>query len=125
MTELYKYIMTKKYFNGMMFLTFMATLYLVIHKNYIQFNSTVSIKNTRWQKVHLQVCKGYNPDPSNNRVIFDQYLTIGQSRAFTVDNGDDILYRRDIDPNHPDGVHFTNWAYANSDNSSGNSVNNP
>jgi len=115
----------KKYFTVIMALAIVATLYFVIHRNYIQFNSTVSIKNTRWQKVHVQVRKGYNPDPNHDRLIFDQYLTMGQSRTFSVDNGDDILYRRDVDPNNADGKHFTNWTYANCDDSSACTVNDP
>jgi hypothetical protein len=109
----------KRYFTLIMTITILATLYLVIHRNYIQFNSIVSIKNTRWQKVRVQVRKGYNPDPYHDKLIFDQYLTMGQSRTFTVDNGDDILYRRDSNPRQPDGVHFTSWTYANCANSSG------
>ena len=108
-----------------MVLTFMTTLYVVIHRNHLLSNLTVSIKNSRWQKVHLQVRKGYNPDPANDEVIFDQYLTIGESRVFTAGNGDDILYRRDLDPNHPDGKHFTDWIYASNDSSAASMVNNP
>jgi hypothetical protein len=114
-----------KYFITAMALTIIATLYLVIYKNYVQFNSTVSIKNTHWKKVHIQIHKGYHTGPDNNKLIFDQYLIMGQSRTFTVNDGDDILYRRDKDPDHPDGKSFTNWAYANCDDSFGCTVDNP
>lgn len=118
-------MMMKKYLILIIALTVAGSLYFVIHRNFTQFNSTVSIKNTRWQKVHVQVRKGYNPDPYHNKLIFDQYLTMGQSRTFTVNNGDDILYRRDNDPDHGDGIHFTKWAYANCDDSSTCIVDNP
>jgi len=108
-----------------MALTIIATLYLVFHRNYIQSNSTVSIKNTRWKKVHIQVCKGYRSDPSDHKLIFDQYLTRGQSRTFTVDGADNILYRRDKDPNHADGASFTSWTDADCDDSSMCTVDNP
>ena len=115
----------KKYFTLVMALTFMVTLYLLIYRNYIKYKSTVCIKNTHWQKMHVQVRTGYNSDPFHNRLVFDQYLTLGQSRTFSVDNGDDIMYRRDTDPNHGDGSHFTVWTYANCDNTSTCTVDNP
>ena len=103
----------------------MASLYVAVHRSYIQFNSTVSIKNTHWKKVHVQIRKGFYTDPNHAKLIFDQYLTMGQMNTFTVDNGDDILYRRDSDPNHADGVHFTGWKYADCGDSSSCIVNNP
>lgn len=114
----------KKYIIAIAAVTVIATLFMTIRRNYIQFNSTVSIKNTHWQKVHVQVRKGYSSDPNSNKLIFDQYLTMGQSRAFTID-GDDLLYRRDKDPDHPDGIHFTKWEYANCDNSFSCTIDNP
>jgi len=108
----------RKYFFTLTILISTLTLYFVIRKNYLEFNSTISIKNIHWQKVHIQVRKGFNPDPFKNKLIFDQYLGIGQSRTFTIDNGDDILYRRDTDPDHADGIHFTGWQYAGDDEAS-------
>ncbi|HVV54757.1 MAG TPA: hypothetical protein VHC47_05515 [Mucilaginibacter sp.] len=93
-------------------------LYFTIRKNYLAYNSIVYISNTRWHKVRVQVRKGFNPDPLHDKLIFDQYLMMGQSRTFTVDNGDDILYRRDENPDHPDGIHFTKWVYVDCDGSS-------
>jgi hypothetical protein len=115
----------KKYFTVMMALAVIAIFYLIIHRNYIQFNSTVSIKNTHWKKVHIQVRNDYNPDLHHHELIFDQYLTLGQSRTFTVDNADNILYRRDTDPTYADGTHFTNWTHANTDSSATCTVNKP
>lgn len=115
-----------KYFITAMALTIVATLYLVVHRNYAQFNSTVSIKNTRWKKVRIQICKGYRTGtPPKDKLIFDQFLAKGQSRTFTVDNGDNILYRRDKDPDHADGVSFTSWTYADCDDSLMCTVDNP
>ncbi|MGZ3751603.1 MAG: hypothetical protein ACXVAU_10035 [Mucilaginibacter sp.] len=115
----------KSYFTAVMVITTAASLFLAIHKNLIHFNSTVSIKNNHWEKLHIQVRKGYSPNPDNDKLIFDQSITMGHSHAFIIDNGDDILYRRDRDPSHPDGIHFTNWTYANCDDSAVCKVDNP
>jgi hypothetical protein len=115
----------RKYFITVIVLFSAATLYLVIRKNYLEFNSTVSIKNTRWEKVHIQVRKGYSPDPLRNKLIFDKDLALGESHTFKVDNGDDIIYRRDKDPDHADGKHYTNWIYANCYNASYRMVDDP
>ena len=128
MVETYHNILTlvmKKYIAIMLVIAAVIALIFILHKNYIHLNSTVSIRNTRWQKVHIQVRKGYKPNPLNDKLIFDQSLTMGQSRTFTIDNNDEIVYRRDMDPNHPDGVHFTSWTYANCDDSSVCTVDNP
>jgi hypothetical protein len=102
-----------------------AALSFVIKRSYMQFNAIVSIHNTQWQKVHVQVRKGYDPDPAKDKLIFDQYLVLGQSRTFTVNNGDDIVYRRDAYPDHADGKHFTRWTYANCNDSQNCVINNP
>src|SRR5437588_3708278 len=98
-----------KYLTALIVLILMATLFFIIHKNFGSHNPVVSIINTRWPKIHIQVREGDNPNPLSNKLIFDQYLTKGQSRSFAVDNGDNIIYRRDRDPNHADSVNFTNW----------------
>ncbi|HVW16144.1 MAG TPA: hypothetical protein VHB54_20100 [Mucilaginibacter sp.] len=115
----------RPYLRTALYIVLMPALYFIVRKNYLEYNSSVSIRNMRWHKVHVQVRKGFDPDPAHNKLVFDQYLVLGQSRTFTIDNGDDILYRRDANPNHPDGIHFTAWAYADCAGSSGCSVDNP
>jgi len=121
MVESYQHILTvimKRYLTTLLAIAIIITLILIIRRSYIQYNSIVSIRNSRWERVRIQVRKGFAPDPANDKLIFDQFLTKGQARAFTIDNGDDIVYRRDLDPNHADGIHFTPWTYANCDGSS-------
>jgi hypothetical protein len=98
-----------------------AVLFYLAKKNYTGYNSLVSIRNTRWQKVRIQVRAKNNP----GRPIFDEYLNNGQSKAFTINNGENIFYRRDLDPDHPDGIHFTKWTFANCGDSSACTINNP
>jgi len=119
------FIVMKKYLAVTMVLFLIAALFFILRKNFMQYNPIVSIVNTRWQKIHIQVREGENPNPLNNKLIFDQCLTKGQSRSFMVDNGDNIIYRRDRDPNHADSIHFTNWIVAKCDNSSTFILNNP
>ena len=119
------FIMMKKY-SAMVFLVAMVvSVIFIVRRNYMQFNSIVSVSNSRWANVHIQICKAGNGDPATDKLIFDQSLSKGQSRTFTINNGDDIVYRRDLDPNHPDGKHFTNWTYANYDGSSVCSIDDP
>ncbi len=119
------FIVMKRYFTLTMVVSLAVAIFFVFRKNFRQYNSVVSVRNTRWQKVHIQVREGDNPDPVHNKLIFDQYLTWGQSRTFMIDNGNDIIYRRDRDPNHADSVHFTGWIYAKCDNSSTFILDNP
>ncbi|HZX59813.1 MAG TPA: hypothetical protein VFE54_13845 [Mucilaginibacter sp.] len=118
-------IVMKKYLAILIVLFLIVALFFILHKNFMQYNPIVSVVNTRWQKIHIQVRAGDKPNPLSNKLIFDQCLTRGQSRSFTVDNGDNIIYRRDRDPNHADSVHFTNWIVAKCDNSSTFILNNP
>jgi hypothetical protein len=119
------FIVMKKYLTIIMAVSLAVAIFFIFRKNFRQYNSVVSIINTRWQKVHIQIREGDNPDPVRNKLIFDQYLTRGQSRAFTIDNGNNIVYRRDSNPNNADSVHFTNWIVAKCDNSSTFILDNP
>ena len=114
-------IIMRKYITAFMAIALAATLFYLIKKNYTGYNSLVSIHNTRWQKVHIQVRMDDNP----GKPIFDEYLNKGQSRAFTMNDGGNIIFRRDLDPKHPDGVHFPKWMYANCGDSSACTINNP
>jgi len=115
----------RKYFTTLIVIGCIIASIFAIRRNFMQFNSIVSIRNSQWEKVHIQVRKGFSDDPSRDQLIFDQFLDKGQSRSFSVDNGDDIVYRRDLNPNHPDGKHFTEWSYANNDGSTICSVDTP
>lgn len=109
----------KNYLIAILGLILIVSLFIAVRRGIIQYNSIVSIKNTQWQKVHVQVRKRSSNDAVSGKLIFDRSLTIGQSRTFTVENGDDILFRRDDDPNNADGIHFTNWTNADCDDSAG------
>ena len=117
-------ITMKRYFATVLIITGATLFIFLLRKNLQHFNSFVSISNMRWQKVHVQVRKGRS-DPFHDKLIFDEYLIKGQSRTFTVDDGNDIEYRHDIDPNDADGVHFTNWTFAGAGDSSVCNVNFP
>ena len=114
-------IIMRKYITVFMAVALAAALFYLIKKNYTGYNSLVSIRNTRWRKVHIQVRADEHPGTP----IFDEYLEKGQSRAFTMNDGENVIYRRDLDPDHPDGVHFTKWAYANCGDSAACTINNP
>ncbi|MGZ4001299.1 MAG: hypothetical protein ACXVIY_11745, partial [Mucilaginibacter sp.] len=66
----------RKYITAFMAIALVAALFYLIKKNYTGYNSLVSIHNTKWQKVHIQVHMDDNP----GKPIFDEYLNRGQSR---------------------------------------------
>jgi hypothetical protein len=119
------FIVMKKYLAIVMVLCLASAIFFIFQKNHVQYNAVVSIINTRWQKVRIQIREGDKPDPLRCRLIFDQYLTKGQSRTFTVDKGNNIIYRRDSNPNKADSMHFTKWIAAKCDNSSTFILDNP
>jgi len=67
-------IIMRKYITAFMAIALAATLFYLIKKNYTGYNSLVSIRNTRWQKVHIQV----RMDNTQGKPIFDEYLNKGQ-----------------------------------------------
>ncbi|HWD89605.1 MAG TPA: hypothetical protein VG367_15845 [Mucilaginibacter sp.] len=113
-------IIMRKYFTAFMAIALVAVLFYIVKRNYTGYNALVSIHNARWQKVHVQV----RIDDNSRKLVFDEYLYKGQSKAFTKSEGNDIVYRRDLDPDRPDGVHFTNWTPANCGDSSACTINN-
>ncbi|MFI5160960.1 MAG: hypothetical protein ACHQHN_06760 [Sphingobacteriales bacterium] len=115
----------KKYLAIVMMIGLASVVFFIFQKNHMQYSAVVSIKNTRWQRVRIQVREGENLDSLNSKLIFDQYLSKGQSRSFTIDNRNNIIYRRDRDPNNADNLHFTKWIVAKCDNSSTFILNNP
>ena len=115
----------RKYYTTLIVIGCIIASIFAIRRNFMQFNSIVSIHNSQWEKIRIQVRKGFSDDTSRDQLIFDQFLDKGQSRSFSVDNGDDIVYRRDLDPNHHDGKHFTEWSQANDDGSAICSIDTP
>ncbi|MBS1528686.1 MAG: hypothetical protein JSU01_00140 [Bacteroidetes bacterium] len=111
----------RKYFTAFMAIALAAALFYIVKRNYTGYNALVSIRNTRWEKVHIQVRTADN----TQKLVFDEYLYKGQSKAFTMSSGNKIIYRRDLDPDLPDGVHFTGWTAANCGDSSVCTINNP
>jgi len=114
-------ITMRKYFTAFMAIALATALFYIIKKNYTGYHSLVSVHNTRWQKVHIQVRMA----DGQQRVVFDEYLYKGQSKAFSMNSGDAIVYRRDEYPDHADGQHFTKWIPANCAGASACDINNP
>jgi hypothetical protein len=116
-------IMVRKHYTLLMVPALIIAFFFIVRNNFTHINSFISITNTRWQKVHIQIREA--SDQNSDKLIFDQYLVKGQTRAFSIDNANNILYRRDLNPNHADGVHFTSWIPAKSGDSSLFKVDNP
>jgi hypothetical protein len=114
-------VVMRKYITAFMAIALAAALFYLVKKNYTGYNSLVFIRNMRWQKVRIQI----RTDDDPAKPVFDEYLNKGQSRAFTMHDGDNIIFRRDLDPNHPDGVHFTEWRRANCGDSAACTINDP
>ena len=66
--------------------------------------------NKYWNNFHLQIRVGNNSNPENNAVYYNGNLAHGYQLAVPYDVF--CWYRRDANPNQPDGVHFTNWTSA-------------
>src|SRR6202012_3167162 len=95
-------IMVRKHYTLLMVPALIIAFFFIVRNNFTHINSFISITNTRWQKVHIQIREA--SDQNSDKLIFDQYLVKGQTRAFSIDNANNILYRRDLNPNHADGV---------------------
>lgn len=70
----------------------------------------VTIINKYWNSLHLQVRAGNNSIPENNVLVRDVVLKKGES--ISVDYDVLCYYRRDADPDRPDGKNFTTWTAA-------------
>jgi hypothetical protein len=68
--------------------------------------ATVSITNTYWNSINLQVRTGNNPNPENNPIVYNNPLARGQTVPFTFPVF--LFYRRDANPDYPNGT-FTGW----------------
>ncbi len=70
----------------------------------------VTIINKYWNSLHLQVRVGNQSVPENNSLVKDVILK--KNESVSVDYDVLCYYRRDADPDHPDGVNFTTWTGA-------------
>lgn len=103
----------KRYFLFMMFFSATVGLFGVLTKKFSGLSSNITLTNKYWEKIHVQVRSGYEPDPAKNKLIVDRYLSKGESVTFSESGPENVNYRRDVDPDNADGKHFTEWTYAN------------
>ena len=75
--------------------------------------STVTITNTQWNQLNVQVRTGNNPIAENNTTVaHDGPMTPFQPYSFTFDVL--LFYRRDKNPDAPDGT-YSKWITCFSD----------
>lgn len=70
---------------------------------------TVTILNKYWTNFRLQVRVGNFTNPERNELKYNDNVKQGGSVPFSTTTPNSVFYRRDANPNNPDGVHFTNW----------------
>jgi hypothetical protein len=71
--------------------------------------SRVDIIDRNWARVNVDVRIGNNANPEDNRSLGTRELTRGQTWSIPSD-GEDVWYRRDADPDRPNGQ-WTNWIH--------------
>lgn len=71
--------------------------------------STVNIINGRWNRVTVEARIGDEPDPEANRSLGSKTMRRGETWPVRS-HGEDVWYRRDADPDRPDGQ-WTPWAH--------------
>ena len=74
--------------------------------------STVTITNTQWDTLTLQVRQGDKQDADANPQVCNELLARGQSKTFNFMLF--LFYRRDGNPDVPNGK-FTSWTRCSSD----------
>jgi hypothetical protein len=67
---------------------------------------TVSISNANFNNLHLQVRIGERSDAESNPLVFDSNLPRYALESFEFESM--LFYRRDSNPDNPDG-NFTMW----------------
>jgi hypothetical protein len=105
----------KKYFILMMAFSALLAVCGFFLKDVPAIKSNVSFVNRSWHSIHLQVRIGQNADASQDRLVFDKFLLRGQKLTLKATEPQILLYRRDANPDHADGRHFTEWTAANCD----------
>lgn len=66
----------------------------------------VTFINKYWNNLHLQVRVGNQSNPESNQLVQD--VTLGRNQSVTVDYDVLCYYRRDSNPDEPNGS-FTTW----------------
>ena len=70
---------------------------------------TVIITDVNWNKVKVEAVKGNNADPNANPSEGSQTLSRnGDWKIYS--EGEDVWYRRDTNPDHPNGQ-MTPWTH--------------
>jgi hypothetical protein len=70
-------------------------------------DNSVTITNSQWNTLHLQVRSGNTQNPDQNaQTLYDGNLLRGQSQTFSFPIF--LWYRRDTNPDYPNGQ-FTGW----------------
>jgi hypothetical protein len=71
--------------------------------------STVNIINGRWNRVNVEARIGDDPNPEANRSLGSRAMRRGEVWPVRS-KGEDVWYRRDADPDRPNGQ-WTPWAH--------------
>lgn len=71
--------------------------------------STVNLHNRSWNRVTVEARIGDDPNPEANRPLGARSLRRGESWVIESE-GEDVWYRRDVNPDHPDGK-LTVWKH--------------
>ena len=70
---------------------------------------TVILTNTRWNRVTVEVRKGNNSNAESNPSLGSR--TLNRNIDWRINSeGEDVFYRRDSDPDHPNGS-MTMWTH--------------